>query len=189
MALLIDGYNVLFAIAEQKGQDVAAAIEAARARLLKHLTRYSQATHDPVTLIFDQSARAGGATREEGLPGIRILYSHPPRTADDDIRRIVETSHAPQHFRVVTSDQALGRDCARLGARVVGASAFFRELTTLAEASQDDERETWLKQQPPSAAEIQEWLDAFGDGREFREKFGETDVGKPLRPRKPKPRP
>jgi predicted RNA-binding protein with PIN domain len=165
MALIIDGYNVLFAIAEQRGRELAAAIEEARARLLQHLTRYSQATHESITVIFDQSAHAGGATHEERLPGIRILYSHPPRTADDDIRRIVETSHAPQHLRVVTSDQALGRDCARLGARLVGAKAFFRELTQLAEESRDDERETWVKQQPPSSDEIREWLRIFGEAK------------------------
>jgi len=179
MALLIDGYNVLFAIAEQRGQELAAAIEEARARLLKHLTRYSQATHDPITVIFDQSAHTGGATHAEFLPGIRILYSHPPRTADDDIRRLVETSHSRQHLRVVTSDQALGRDCTKLGARVVGAKAFFRELTQLAEESRDDEHETWVKQQPPSAGEIKEWLEVFKDAPRIGGGLGRVERLKP----------
>jgi predicted RNA-binding protein with PIN domain len=163
MALIIDGYNVLFAIAERPGHELAAAIEAARARLLKHLTRYHQATRDLVTVIFDQSAHTGGASAEERLPGITLRYSHPPRTADDDIRRLVEASHAPQHLRVVTSDQALSRDCARRGARVVGAREFFNELLRLAEQSRDDEAETRLKQQPPSAGEVREWLEVFKD--------------------------
>ena len=39
---------------------------------------------------------------------------------------------------------------------VVGAKAFFRELTQLADESRDDEHETWVKQQPPSKDEIKE---------------------------------
>ncbi len=175
MALILDGYNVLFAIAEQKGRDMAAAIEEARARLLKHLTRYYQTMHESITTVFDQSAHAGGATHPESLPGIRILYSHPPRTADDDIRRMVEVSHSRQLLRVVTSDQALGRDCTRLGARVVGAKAFIRELTQLADQSRDDEHETWVKQQPPSADEIKEWLEVFKDAPRIGDGLGRIE--------------
>lgn len=163
MPLIVDGYNVLFAIAEHGDRSVAEAVEEARSRLLRHLTRYHQATREPVTLIFDSGARTGGATREERLPGIRILYSHPPRTADDDVRRLVEVSTAPQHLRVVTSDGELARACARLGARVVGAKAFLGELAALAREAKADESEDRLKQQPPSADEVREWLEIFGE--------------------------
>jgi predicted RNA-binding protein with PIN domain len=167
MPLIIDGYNVLFAIARHGARSVAEAIEEARGRLLRHLARYHQAAREPITIVFDQSRHTGGATREERQPGVRILYAHPPRTADDDIRRMVQASAAPARVRVVTSDRQLARACAECGAQVVGAMAFYRELADLERHSRDDEHEHRIKTQPPSDDEVREWLRLFSeDGSE-----------------------
>lgn len=163
MSLIIDGYNVLFAIGRYGGKPIGEVIEQARTRLLHQLVRYHQETGDGVTVIFDSKQPAGGASREESLPGVRIRYSHPPRTADDDIRRLVETSTAPRHIRVVTSDRALARDCAQAGADVVGAKTFYHELSRQTRQADAEGREHQLKREPPSADEVREWLEIFGD--------------------------
>ena len=122
MHLIVDAYNVLFAIGRYGGgRKIADVLDEARRRLLPQLVRHSQHTGDQVTVVFDSRQPAGGASRHEGLPGVRIVYAHPPRTADDDIRRMVEASTAPQHVRVVTSDRELRDACSRRGAGGVGA--------------------------------------------------------------------
>jgi len=165
MSLIIDAYNVLFAITHHGGKPIGDAIEEARTRLIEKLVRHHQETGEDVTLVFDSHQPAGGASRQESLPGVYIRYSHPPRTADDDILRLVETSTGPQHLRVVTSDRALGRACSKAGAEVVGAMTFYNDLTLRGRKADEDGKEQQLKNEPPSADEVREWLELFGDDK------------------------
>jgi len=167
--LIIDGYNLLFAIARFGGRPVAKAIEEARARLLDQLIRYHRSTGEAITIVFDKRKHTGGARAQESLPGIRIVYSHPPRTADDEIRRLVEGSTAPRHIRIVTSDRELARACRERGASVVGARTFFTQLTSVVRRADADEDELRLKQNLPSADELAEWLEAFGEAGQSEE--------------------
>jgi predicted RNA-binding protein with PIN domain len=164
LSILIDGYNVLFAIAHHAGQSVAEALDEAQRRLLSELTVYARQTGEAITVIFDSTRSTGGASHEERHGRVRVRYTHPPRTADDDIRRLVEVSPKPQSLLVVSSDRELGTDCRNRGARVVGSMSFYRDLTRHTEASRDDEEEMLLKTQPPTAAEVREWLKEFGEG-------------------------
>jgi len=155
MHLIVDGYNVLFAIARYgRGRAVADALDEARGRLLPQLVRYAQETGDQVTVVFDS---------RRSLPGVRVVYSHPPRSADDDIRRLVETSTGPQHIRVVTSDRALADICRRAGAEVVGARTFHNGLTARLREADADRHEHQIKRQAPDADEIREFLELFGE--------------------------
>ena len=163
MPLLVDGYNVLFAVVPDGPSARPEVIEAARERLLRQLLSYHQATGQPITVVFDQGAFARGACREESFGSIRVLYTHPPRTADDDIRRLVTASTAPQTLRVVTSDRELGRACSRHGAKVVSANAFLDDLHRVAAAARGDETEQRRKEEPPSEDELRYWLGVFGE--------------------------
>jgi predicted RNA-binding protein with PIN domain len=163
MSLIIDGYNLLFAIAEHGPESSAEAIEAARRRLIGQLDRYARSVEEQVTLIFDSRQQAGGATREQRRRGVRIRYTHPPRTADDDIERMVAISRSPRTLCVVTSDRALADACRKHGAEVIGARAFQRQLGATVAEARDDEDEQRIKNQPPSDDEVREFLDAFGE--------------------------
>jgi len=164
MPLIVDGYNVLFAIGRYgRGKAIGEVLDEARQRLLAELVRHCQHTGEAATVVFDSRKATGGASRQDTLPGVRILYSHPPRTADDDILRLVEQSTAPRQLRVVTSDRELRGACARHGAEVVGARTFYRQLAALARDADADRREHLLKRQPPDDDELRYWLDVFGD--------------------------
>jgi len=164
VAIVIDGYNVLFAIAHHGGQTVAEALEEARRRMLRELAIYARETGERITVIFDSARGAGGATTEERHGGVvRVRYTHPPRTADDDLRRLVEATPRPQSLLVVTSDRELGHDCRTRGARVVGSMSFYLDMSRRADAGREDEEEMLLKNQAPTAAEVREWLKTFGE--------------------------
>jgi predicted RNA-binding protein with PIN domain len=163
MPLIVDGCNVLFSLVPQGANSSQEAIEAARERLLRELLRYLQATGQSVTVVFDQGSFSGGARREEAFGSVRVLHAHPPRTADDDIRRMVEISTAPQTLRVVTSDRELGRACSHRGAAVVSANAFLDDLRRVVSTARADETEQRRKEEPPSEDELRYWLGVFGD--------------------------
>jgi predicted RNA-binding protein with PIN domain len=162
LSLIIDGHNVLFAIAPHRGRTVSEALEAAREELTSQLLRHHRLSGEAITVVYDSRRFTGGASPQESLPGIRILTSHPPRTADDDILRLVRESTAPRTLRVVTSDRELRAACVACGAAVVGAMTFYRELLQEATSTVKGEEESRIKTQSPSDDEVREWLDIFG---------------------------
>ena len=163
MHLIVDGYNVLFAIGHHgRGRSVADVLDEARQRLLPRLVRHHQQTGDSVTVIFDSNKHLGGARNAESLPGVAVRYTAPRRTADDEILALVGQSSGPQHLRVVTSDRELGDACRRGGADVVGAMTFYRQLGDLTRCAETERTEHQLKTELPDADEVREFLDLFG---------------------------
>lgn len=163
MQLIVDGYNVLFAIAHHgRGRAIADVLDEARERLLPKLVCHHRQTGDTVTVIFDSNKHLGGARGGKSLPGVAVRYTAPRRTADDEILARVEQSSGPQHLRVVTSDRELGDACRRGGADVVGAMAFYHQLSDLTRRAETERTEHQLKTEPPSHDEVREFLDLFG---------------------------
>ena len=163
MPVIVDGYNVLFAIARYGGRPISAVIEEARERLLSRLVAYHQATGLGVTVVFDSRRARGGARQDETVQGVRVVYSHPPRTADDEIFLLVKTSGDPRTILVATSDRKLADACTGEGAASIGAIAFYRELEDVCIEADEDDAEQRLKEQVPSDAEVRELLEAFGE--------------------------
>jgi predicted RNA-binding protein with PIN domain len=176
MAIIVDGYNVLFAIADYGGQSVSKAIDDARGRLLDQLARYRRRSGEDVTVVFDSRRSKGGAEQRESAGGVRVLYSHPPRIADDDIKRLAETTASGGDVRVITSDRELADACRRRGAAVTGAMTFWRQLSRTSNTDRGDQNETLQKHQAPSDDEMRELLDAFGDADDVRE-LDDLDFG------------
>lgn len=97
---------------------------AAMTKLVDMLERFSAATGDDVTVVFEQPPR----------PPIRspvICIAHAPKakrdSADHEIVRILLADPAPGEFRVVTSDSLLAARAWGAGASVES-SAPFRAL-------------------------------------------------------------
>ncbi|HPD14527.1 MAG TPA: NYN domain-containing protein [Planctomycetota bacterium] len=160
--LILDGYNVLFAMLGGKAPNPEV-LEAAQEQLVGSLIRHHSTTGEPATVVFDSSRFRGGAHSDRKESGLRILHTHPPHTADDEIRRLVEASPAPRKLRVVTSDGELMRACAARGATVVPSQVFLRESRLEAQRAAPDEAERDAKTGRPSAEEMDEFLQAFGE--------------------------
>jgi predicted RNA-binding protein with PIN domain len=117
MRLLVDGMNVIGSRADGWWRDR----DAAMARLVDRLERWSAASGDEITVVFERKAR----------PPIRSpvveIASAPkpgPNAADDEIVRRVRADPDPNSIRVVTSDHVLGDLVRGLGATVEPAGSF-----------------------------------------------------------------
>jgi predicted RNA-binding protein with PIN domain len=95
--------------------------DAAMARLVDRLERYSAATGDDVTVVFERKPN----------PPIRstvIQIAHAakrgPDAADFEIVKIVEADANPRSIQVVTSDRWLGDRVSALGATVFPSEPF-----------------------------------------------------------------
>jgi predicted RNA-binding protein with PIN domain len=114
--LIVDGNNVIGAVADGWWRDRPAAVR----RLLRRL----QCLGGPVTLVLDVPQ---GDLPEGDHGGIAVRYAtrRGRDAADDLIRELV--AEEPD-VTVVTSDRALRRDVEATGAAVIGAGTFLGQL-------------------------------------------------------------
>ncbi len=121
MRWLVDGMNVIGTRPDAWWRDR----HRAMVGLVDLLERWSAATGEEVTVVFEQPPR----------PPIRstvIVVTHAPRprrdSADDEIIRLLGEITEPGMVRVVTSDQWLGDRVRATGATVEAAAAFRSHL-------------------------------------------------------------
>jgi predicted RNA-binding protein with PIN domain len=119
---LVDGYNVIRRDAELRDRDTQR-LEAGRTALLALVAGVARAVHDEFVVVFD------GAHRHAGPPSpgrVQVVFSRPPETADDVLRRLAATHR--EGAVVVTSDRAVCDAARRAGAVGVTAEAFLNAV-------------------------------------------------------------
>lgn len=122
MKWLLDGYNVIRRDAELRDRETER-LEAGRTALLALVAGVARAVHDEFVVVFD------GAHRHAGPPSpgrVQIVFSRPPETADDVLRRLAATHR--EGAVVVTSDRAVLDAARRAGAVGVTAEAFLNAI-------------------------------------------------------------
>jgi predicted RNA-binding protein with PIN domain len=134
---LLDGYNVIRRDPDLRAHE-AESLEAGRTALLALLARVAARVSDAFTVVFDGARRAGGAP---SAGRVQVLFSRPPETADDVLRRLATTLR--EGAIVVTSDRAVQDSARRAGAVVVDAEAFVEAAlgpgAAADEADEDDD--------------------------------------------------
>ena len=136
MKWLVDGYNVIRRDPDLRGHEEDS-LEAGRAALLAVLAAAARASGDEFVVVFDGARRAaqGAATGR-----VQVLFSQPPESADDVLRRMVRAGMA-----VVSSDRAVSAAASRAGAVAVTAEELVAALRSSGtggdEADEDDDVE------------------------------------------------
>ena len=118
MRWLIDGYNVIRRDADLRGRE-AESLEAGRAALIHLVARMARESRDDFTLVFDGARVTGGAP---SAGRVQVLFSRPPRTADDELIRLARESGAGAV--VVTSDRKIQDAARRSRCAVISAEQF-----------------------------------------------------------------
>ena len=133
MRWLIDGYNVIRRDPDLRARE-AAGLQAGRAALLALLARIAARLSDDFTVVFDGALRSGGSP---SAGRVQVLFSQPPETADDVLRRLAATLR--EGAIVVTSDRAVRDSARRAGAVALTAEAFVEAATAPVEDVEDVE--------------------------------------------------
>ena len=118
MRWLIDGYNVIRRDPDLHAREVES-LQAGRAALLAVLARVATRVADDFTVVFDGARVSGGSP---GAGRVQVVFSRPPETADDVLRRLATTLR--DGAIVVTSDRAVQSSARRAGATSVDAEDF-----------------------------------------------------------------
>ena len=124
MRLIVDGMNVIGARPDGWWRDRASA----RRRLVSEVASRFEPSPDAVTIVFDGHPEPGElqGAREAG---VTILFAPGgPDAADHAIVALLGSIEKPRDVTVVTSDAALADAARQVGATVLGARAFRRQL-------------------------------------------------------------
>ena len=142
MTWLIDGYNVIRRDAELRDRETTG-LEAGRTALLALVARVARETSDDFVVVFDGARRVGTAPAGGR---VQVMFSRPPETADDVLRRLAATHR--EGGVVVTSDRAVLDSARRAGAVGVGGEAFLAAARRRVGAEQIDEDEESDEDEP-----------------------------------------
>src|SRR5881409_3741134 len=132
MRWLIDGYNVIRRSPELRARE-AESLEAGRRALLHLLARAHRGPRDEFTVVFD-GARVSGGAPAEGR--IRVIFSRPPLTADDELMRLARQRKSGAV--VVSSDRKIQDAARRSGSAVLTAEQFLEALEVPESSSAPD---------------------------------------------------
>lgn len=134
MRWVLDGYNVIRRDPDLRARE-AESLQAGRAALLRLVAGAARVVSDDFTVVFDGARRLG----VEASPGrVQVVFSRPPETADDVLRRLA--AGLREGAVVVTSDRAVQASARRAGAVTVTAEAFLDALSDgAADDTQDDD--------------------------------------------------
>jgi predicted RNA-binding protein with PIN domain len=115
--LIVDGMNVIGTRPDGWWRDR----DAAMARLVDRLERWSASTGDDITVVFERKPRPPLHS-----PLVEIAHARKPgaNAADNEIVRRVRDDEDPRSIRVVTSDHLLSDLVRGLGATVESAAPF-----------------------------------------------------------------
>jgi predicted RNA-binding protein with PIN domain len=165
MAVLVDGYNVIFADEELADAMRCGRTEQAREGLVARLTQYQALSGEPVIVVFDGTVDVG--LPADGRAAVKILYSRSPQKADEVLREILDTAPNPRGLTVVSTDREIRKAAKAKRAKPVLADAFLKEMERLFAREEDaPPPEPGEKYgQPISRNELRQWLKIFGEGR------------------------
>jgi len=158
--VIIDGYNVIYAIDAVRPHGSPKSSSAERVKFLGLLGHYAGISRQDITVVFD-----GGPGRDppKSPPGVQLVFSG-HSSADSRIKEMVEKSSFARELTVISSDREIRTFVKRCGAKSVSAKAFARELKkTLREKFQMEEKaEPRDRMMGPGETDRDFWLNYFG---------------------------
>jgi predicted RNA-binding protein with PIN domain len=151
---LVDGYNLLHQLPEQRRQ-LEYNLEAARDGLLVRLSAFSISKSMEVTVVFDGIDESGPPPRK--WKGLVVHFSKPPQKADPVIKKMISDRKRNEELVVVTSDRDIDSYARLCGVKVETSQSFAAAL--IRNPSSDIEKKN---DHPISKNELDEWMRLFG---------------------------
>lgn len=152
--LLVDGYNIIFAIPELK-ELAEVNIDSARDKLKDLLCNYQGFKKNTLILVYDAYKVEGGTGSVEKYHNIHVVYTKEAETADQYIEKTVHEIGKKYHVTVATSDALEQKIIWGAGASRMSAKGLWEEL----EAIRREIREQYLEKGSGSGRTLFQDLD------------------------------
>jgi uncharacterized protein len=171
MWILVDGYNVLFALGMVPAEVKRGDLQKARLALLNLLADGLGENAKRCTVVFDATKSPPKTPGDMTFRGIEVRFTKRREEADDLLTYLIKQCSAPKQLTVISSDHQLVDSAKRRKATSVKAERFLewlehqKEPTTTPAAPSavsPEDREGWL-------AEFGHLDDEFRDTRQYPE--------------------
>jgi predicted RNA-binding protein with PIN domain len=170
MALIIDGYNLLYASGILGGGRGPGFLERSRQALLNFLAESLDAKAvSRCQVVFDASIENAprGLPRRLTHRGITVHFAAGLPSADELIEELIVADSAPRYLTVVSSDHRLQRAARRRKATAVDSDIWFHQVRRKRAARRDPGLGPDIKPDAPASAfEVNFWLQQFGAATE-----------------------
>jgi predicted RNA-binding protein with PIN domain len=166
MALLIDGYNLLWAsgISGDPSRRGRGGLERSRAALLNLLAAsLPEEELSRTIVVFDASEAPYGLSRTVEHKGLTVYFASRDSDADSLIEELIKRDSAPRKLTVVSSDHRLQKAAGRRRATAIDSDRWLAQLIRERQARlQANPSETIRPDGPLSPGEVEFWLKQFG---------------------------
>jgi len=162
VAVIIDGYNFLFADRRDMLQLPPGELEKMRSDFLGRLARLRAVENSDITVVFDGGQNADAFVRESSWHGVKVIFSDTAGNADPEILRLLQETHGARDTVVVTNDNELKRGIRKLGAHITSVEEFKRHMKDLFKGQRQAHREPLEKFEGVPSNEVQFWMQEFG---------------------------
>jgi predicted RNA-binding protein with PIN domain len=162
LAVIIDGYNFLFADRRDMLKLAPGELERMRREFLGRLARLAAVENTAITVVFDGGEDAEAFVRETTWHGVKVVFSDKSGSADAEILRLLEEGHAARDTVVVSNDNELRRGTKRLGAHVTSVEEFKRHMKETFKGQRQAHREPLEKYEGVPQSDVEYWMKQFG---------------------------
>lgn len=128
MAILIDGFNLIYKFPDLEEMMYRHLLEEARTGLLEKLREYHSIKKTDIRVVFDGKKRPSYTTKSERVGTIHVYYSL-DYSADYLIKQFIKKDLNPRMTTVVTSDKDIINYVKRFKARVIKSEDFADTMT------------------------------------------------------------
>ncbi|MBS0207350.1 MAG: NYN domain-containing protein [Planctomycetes bacterium] len=163
MALLIDGYNLIYGAGIVGRGFGPGGLERSRMALLNSLaSALSDAECRITTVVFDASQAPPGLPDRLQHRGIEIRFARDYASADELLEELIQADTSPRRLTVVSSDHRVQRAAKRRRAIAVDADVWFGQLLSQLPHPREEQSSSKPSQPHVSASEVEYWLREFG---------------------------
>lgn len=134
MALLIDGFNLIYKFPELESRMCYGQLNSAREGLLEILRDYQKLRKGGITVVFDGKKEPSLEIRSEKIGSIDVYYSI-DYSADFIIKQFIKKDSNPKMITVVTSDKDIIFYINRFGAKNITSEKFAEHVKSVFESS------------------------------------------------------
>ncbi|MCQ4574850.1 MAG: NYN domain-containing protein [Candidatus Brocadiales bacterium] len=170
MHIIIDGYNLIFAVPELVEVMDKGKMETAREVLLAALSDYEGKSRQKVTVVFDGRDKEGdeymAISQKQHHGGVNVIFSK-GTTADEDIKDIINSSPNTKNMCIVTSDKSIIQTARSSGCKLAEPGEFYKKITPAPKKGRASTRgEPLVKYREVPEEQVDYWLKVFKAKRE-----------------------
>lgn len=162
--LIIDGYNLMFAVGFVGRGTGPGGLERSRLALLNFIAEsIEESALASTTVVFDAQHAPPGLPATLLFRGMTVRFATGYASADELIEELIRADSAPRRLLVVSGDHRLQTAARHRRAKAIDSDQWYSDMLRLRASQHAAARPAAVKPQEPASGEVEFWLRQFAD--------------------------